>query len=176
MVCDETGLKHVYQEARAPSAYSTSIEHGEIHSHLRVFLISVLFPCPLMKNSAAPLLFPLSQHLSQYLLSLQTFFPFPCSPYVLSPSTWLLAPLQLQTLWSEIWIPRAQWKMRKEGRGGLGGRCLKAAIVPSWRQIRTQGLRGKSWQNSQLVNVSDGNDTGKEFSEPILKFIGSREG
>lgn len=27
--CDETGLKHVYQEARAPSAYSTSIEHGE---------------------------------------------------------------------------------------------------------------------------------------------------
>lgn len=139
-------------------------------------LISVLFPCPLMKNSAVPLLFPLSQHLSQYLLSLQTSFPFPCSPYVLSPSTWLLAPLQLQTLWSEIWIPRAQWKMRKEGCGGLGGRCLKAAIVPSWRQIRTQGLRGKSRQNSQLVNVSDGNDIGKEFSKPILKFIGSGEG
>lgn len=66
--------------------------------------------------------------------------------------------------------------MRKEGHGGWGDQCLKAAIVPSWRQIRTQGLRGKSRQNSQLVNVSDGSDIAKEFSRAIQKFIGSREG
>lgn len=42
---------------------------------------------------------------------------------------------------------------------------MKAAIVPSWLQIRAKGLRGNSRQNSQHVNVSDGSDVHpKSFS------------
>lgn len=66
-------------------------------------------------------------------------------------------------------------KDEERGGGGFGARRLKAVIVPSWRQIRTPARRGSSRQNSQLVNVSDSSDLGKEFSKAIQKFVGSRE-
>lgn len=74
--CVMRRLQNIYQEANNSQCHhTTSIEHWQftLTSEFPWFLF---LPCSLMKNSSAPL----SQHLSQHLLSLQSTTPRPPSP------------------------------------------------------------------------------------------------